>query len=355
MYQQVDLFTDGGSRGNPGPAGAGFVIKDPQGGTILSRGIFLGQTTNNVAEYTAVLKGLAAAKEMQAESVRLFSDSQLLVRQLNGQYKVKSDNLKQLYTDSMELLASFKSWQAIHIPREQNAEADAMANKAMDKRRGVEIQSKPVMAQAPAKKLRLGILLSGSGRTMVNLQKEIEAGRFNAEIVVVISSLSNVRGVQFAKGLGLEPVIIRKKDNPDIEQFSGRIAQALDEAKVDLVVQAGWMCLWHIPANYENRVMNIHPALLPAFGGQGMYGHYVHEAVVKTGCKVSGCTVHFCTNEYDLGPIIVQRTCEVKDTDTPDDVADRVFEQECIAYPQAIQLFAEGRLKVQNGIVKITL
>lgn len=353
MHQQVDLFTDGGSRGNPGPAGAGFVMKDSQGGTILSRGIFLGQTTNNVAEYTAVLKGLAAAKEMQAESVRLFSDSQLLVRQLNGQYKVKSDNLKQLYTDSMELLASFKSWQAIHIPREQNAEADAMANRAMDKRRDVEIGSKPVTAQAPVKKLRLGILLSGSGRTMVNIQKEIEAGRLDAEIVAVVSSLSNVRGVQLAQGIGLEPVIIRKKDNPDIEQFSARIAQTLDETKVDLVVQAGWMCLWHIPANYENRVMNIHPALLPAFGGQGMYGHHVHEAVVKTGCKVSGCTVHFCTNEYDAGPIIVQRTCEVKDDDDADTLAARVFEQECLAYPEAIQLFAEGRLKVQNGIVKI--
>ncbi|MDH4203580.1 MAG: phosphoribosylglycinamide formyltransferase [Phycisphaerae bacterium] len=353
MYQQVDLFTDGGSRGNPGPAGAGFVMKDPQGGTILSRGIFLGQTTNNVAEYTAVLKGLAAAKERQAESVRLFSDSQLLVRQLNGQYKVKSDNLKQLYTDSMELLASFKSWQAIHIPREQNAEADAMANRAMDKKKNVEVQH-TVSTRPESKKLRIGILLSGSGRTMTNIQKEIEDGCLNAEIVAVVGSLSNVRGVQLAKGMGLEPVIIRKKDNPDIEQFSAKIAKVLDDAKVDLVVQAGWMCLWHIPANYENRVMNIHPALLPAFGGKGMYGHHVHEAVVETGCKVSGCTVHFCTNEYDAGPIILQRTCEVKGDDDADTLADRVFEQECLAYPEAIQLFAEGRLKVQDGIVKIT-
>ncbi|MHC4882531.1 MAG: formyltransferase family protein [Planctomycetota bacterium] len=354
MYQQVELFTDGGSRGNPGPAGAGFVMKDPQGGTIVSHGIFLGQTTNNVAEYTAVLKGLAAAKEMQAESVRLFSDSQLLVRQLNGQYKVKSDNLKQLYTDSMELLASFKSWQAIHIPREQNAEADAMANKAMDKKRDVEFQSELVTAKTPAKKLRLGILLSGGGRTMVNIQQEIEAGRLNAEIVAVVSSLSNVRGVQLAQGIGVEPVIIRKKDNPDIEQFSAKIAKVLDDAKVDLVVQARWMCLCYIPAQYEHKVMNIHPALLPSFGGQGMYGHHVHEAVVKTGCKVSGCTVHFCTNEYDAGPIILQRTCEVKDDDDADTLADRVFEQECLAYPEAIQLFAQGRLKVDSGIVKIS-
>jgi formyltetrahydrofolate-dependent phosphoribosylglycinamide formyltransferase len=350
VYQQVDLFTDGGSRGNPGPGGAGFIIKTPSGEAILSRGIFLGQTTNNVAEYTAVREGLTAATDMQAQSVRLFSDSQLLVRQLNGQYKVKSENLKSLYADCMELLASFASWQVTHVFREKNTEADAMANKAMDKKANVEIEHKP--GTSGGKKLRLGILLSGGGRTMTNLQQEIEAGYLNAEIVTVISSLSNVRGVQLAKGLGLEPVIIRKKDSPDIEQFSTKIANVLDEAQVDLVVQAGWMCLWHIPANYENRVMNIHPALLPAFGGKGMYGHHVHEAVVKTGCKVSGCTVHFCTNEYDAGPIILQRTCEVKDDDDADTLADRVFEQECLAYPEAIQLFAEGQLKVVCGIVK---
>jgi phosphoribosylglycinamide formyltransferase-1 len=350
VYQQVDLFTDGGSRGNPGPAGAGFTIKIPGGEAILSRGLFLGHTTNNVAEYTAVREGLAAAKDMQAQSVRLFSDSQLLVRQLNGQYRVKSENLKDLYADCMELLASFSSWQVTHVYREKNTEADAMANKAMDKKANVEIQHKP--GKSGAKKLRLGILLSGGGRTMTNIQQEIEDGYLNAEIVTVISSLSNVRGVQLAEGLGFEPAIIRKKDYPDIEQFSAKIAYTLDEAKVDLVVQAGWMCLWHIPANYENRVMNIHPALLPAFGGQGMYGHHVHEAVIKTGCKVSGCTVHFCTNEYDAGPIIVQRTCEVKDDDDAGTLAARVFEQECLAYPEAIQLFSEEQLKVVNGIVK---
>jgi folate-dependent phosphoribosylglycinamide formyltransferase PurN len=99
--------------------------------------------------------------------------------------------------------------------------------------------------------------------------------------------------------------------------------------------------------------MNIHPALLPSFGGQGMWGHHVHEAVLKAGCKISGCTVHFCTNEYDKGPIIVQRSCPVKDDDTPDTLAVRVFKQECIAYPQAIKLFAEDKLTVQNGIVKV--
>jgi folate-dependent phosphoribosylglycinamide formyltransferase PurN len=147
--------------------------------------------------------------------------------------------------------------------------------------------------------------------------------------------------------------IVRRQDYPDIDEFSKRIEQELVAAKVDLVVQGGWLCLWKIPARYENRVMNIHPALLPSFGGQGMWGHHVHEAVLKAGCKISGCTVHFCTNDYDKGPIIVQRACEVRNDDTPETLAARVFEQECIAYPQAIKLFAEGRLTIQNGITRI--
>ena len=156
-----------------------------------------------------------------------------------------------------------------------------------------------------------------------------------------------------AKKAGLDVKIIRKKDYPDIEQLSKRIEEELVAANVDLVVQGGWLCLWKIPPRYENRVMNIHPALLPSFGGEGMWGHHVHEAVLAAGCKISGCTVHFCTNEYDKGPIILQRSCPVKNDDSPETLAARVFEQECIAYPQAIKLFAEDKLLVQNGTVKI--
>lgn len=350
MHRKVDIYTDGGSRGNPGPGAAGFVIKDENGKTLLSRGIFLGEVTNNVAEYTAVQKALTAAREMGVKSVRLFSDSQLLIRQINGQYKVKSENLRQYYNACMELLAGFESWQATHVYREQNAEADGLANQAMDKRGDVKYSAVP--AKPKGKKLRLGVLLSGGGRTMVNIAEKIAAGALNAEIVLVISSRTEVKGNDRARKLGLEPVVIRKKDYPGIADFSRRIEEELDKAKVDLVLQAGWLCLWHIPAQYENKVMNIHPALLPSFGGQGMWGHHVHEAVLAAGCKVSGCTVHFCTNEYDAGPIIVQRICEVKDDDDADTLAARVFEQECVAYPEAIGLFAEGRLKVERGIVK---
>lgn len=354
MSQTVIIHTDGGSRGNPGPGGCGFVIADQQGGMLLEKGIFLGNTTNNIAEYTGIKQSLIAAKELKATSIKLFSDSELLVKQLNGVYKVKSPNLKDLYFDCMDLLSGFSSWQVTHVYREQNKQADRLANLAMDKKGDVVKygQAAKVPAEESGEKLRIGILLSGGGRTMVNIQDEIDAGRLNAEIVLVISSRSTVKGIDRARAIGLEPLVIRKKDYPDIDVFSGRIQEELDAAKVDLVLQAGWLCLWHIPKDYDNRVMNIHPALLPSFGGQGMWGHHVHEAVLAAGCKVSGCTVHFCTNEYDAGPIIVQRACEVADTDDADALAARVFEQECKAYPEAIKLFAEDKLTVKNGIVK---
>jgi formyltetrahydrofolate-dependent phosphoribosylglycinamide formyltransferase len=197
------------------------------------------------------------------------------------------------------------------------------------------------------------VLISGGGTTLMNILEYIKRGELNAEVAVVISSRSNVAGVAKAKNAGLPVKIIRTKDYPDVDQFSRQIEKELVAANVELVVQGGWLCLWKIPARYENRVMNIHPALLPSFGGQGMWGHHVHQAVLAAGCKVSGCTVHFCTNEYDKGPIIAQRTCPVKDDDTPEALAARVFEQECIAYPQAIKLFAEGKLPAQNKKVEI--
>ena len=205
----------------------------------------------------------------------------------------------------------------------------------------------------PTKKIRLGILLSGGGRTMVNIAEGIGRGELDAEIVAVVSSRSTVAGVKRARCLGIEPSIVRKRDYNDVEQFSGAIVRILDEARVDLVLQCGWLCLWQIPAYLENKVMNIHPALLPSFGGQGMWGHHVHKAVLAAGCKVSGCTVHFVTNEYDTGPIIVQRCCEVAAGDDANSLAERVFEQECLAYPEAIRLFIADRLTRSGGKVTI--
>jgi formyltetrahydrofolate-dependent phosphoribosylglycinamide formyltransferase len=351
LGEQIVVYTDGGSRGNPGPAAAAYVLTDASGGQLAAKGFFLGRLTNNAAEYAGVIKGLQAAFEHGADRVVVFSDSELLVRQINGQYRVKSPQLKTLYEQSIRLLGNFAEWQLRHTARQNNKQADYLVNQAIDLQRDVEPTSTGRLGGG--KRIRLGVLISGGGRTLMNIHEEIKARRLNAEIAVVISSRSAVAGVEKARAAGLPVVVIRTKDFPDVAQFSARIEQELAAANVELVVQAGWLCMWEIPARYGNRVMNIHPALLPGFGGKGMWGHRVHEAVLKAGCKVSGCTVHFCTDEYDKGPIVVQRCCEVKEQDTSETLAERVFEQECIAYLQAIRLFAEGRITVEDGLARV--
>ena len=349
--REITVYTDGGSRGNPGPSAAGFVLKDKDVNQLCAKAFFIGDNTNNVAEYTAVCKALEAAKKLGAKKVTVFSDSELLVRQVNGRYKVKSEKLRPLFHQTIDLLAEFETWKVKHVTREKNKEADKLVNQALNLEQ--DIEDEPVSIVNNKRPVRLGVLISGGGTTLLNILEYIKQGRLNAEVAVVISSRSTVAGVERAKAAGLNVKIIRKKDLPDINLFSKRIEEELVAANVDLVIQAGWLCLWKIPTRYENCVMNIHPALLPSFGGKGMWGHYVHEAVLEAGCKISGCTVHFCTNEYDKGPIIVQLCCPVKEGDNPEILASRVFEQECIAYPQAIKLFAEDKLLVQNGKVKI--
>ncbi|MBN1509437.1 MAG: phosphoribosylglycinamide formyltransferase [Sedimentisphaerales bacterium] len=345
---KVTVHVDGGSRGNPGPAAAAFILANAAGNRLAGRAFVLGETTNNVAEYTALLRALEAAGALGATDVTVFSDSELLVRQLTGLYKVKSDSIRPLYEQVNALRMQFDGFSIRHVMREQNKEADRLVNEALDAGRDITEGT-----AKPQRKLRLGVLISGGGRTTMNILDCINRGELNAEIALVISSLSTSGGVEKTRRAGLPLKIVRKKDCPDIDTFSEHVVRELDAANVDLVVQGGWLCLWKIPPRCENRVMNIHPALLPSFGGKGMWGHHVHEAVLAAGCKVSGCTVHFCTNEYDRGPIIVQRTCPVADDDTPDTLAERVFQQECLAYPQAIRWFAEDRLVVDGNRVRI--
>jgi len=349
--KQIIAYIDGGSRGNPGPAAAAFILTDKNKNLLQAKGLFLGKTTNNVAEYTAIYEALEAAKQIGAKEVEVFSDSELLVKQVNGEYKVKSERLRALFRQTVELLGEFENWKVKFITRQRNKEADKLVNQTLNLEQDVE--SEPEPAARSKRPIRLGVLISGGGTTLMNILEYIKQGKLNAEVALVISSRSTVAGVEKAKNAGLNVKIIRKKDFPRIDEFSKRIEEELIAANVDLVVQGGWLCLWKIPQKYTDRVLNIHPALLPSFGGKGMWGHHVHEAVLAAGCKVSGCTVHFCTNEYDKGPIIVQRSCRVKENDTPETLAARVFEQECIAYPQAIKLFEEGKLLVQNGKVKI--
>lgn len=197
-----------------------------------------------------------------------------------------------------------------------------------------------------AKRIRLGVLLSGGGRTLINILDCIKSGSLNAEVAIVIAS-RDCNGVGRSQAEGLSTHIVPYKSfAPDrLADYSAEITRLLEAEDVDLVILAGFLSKWIIPAGYAGRVINIHPALLPRHGGQGMFGHHVHEAVIAAGESKSGCTVHFVTNEYDAGQVILQREVSVQPGDTPDDLAGRVFEQECVAYPEAIRLLAEGRIK----------
>jgi formyltetrahydrofolate-dependent phosphoribosylglycinamide formyltransferase len=199
----------------------------------------------------------------------------------------------------------------------------------------------------------LAVLLSGSGTTLKNLIDRIADGRLPARIAGVVSSKPGAYGLERAAAAGIPSTVISRKAFPDGAAFSEALSAAVDACRPDLVVLAGFLSLWTIPDRYLGRVMNIHPALIPMFSGKGCYGMKVHEMVVAAGVKVTGCTVHFADNVYDHGPIIVQRTVPVRFEDTAEEVQARVFEQECEAYPEAIRLFAEGRLRVEAGRVRI--
>jgi formyltetrahydrofolate-dependent phosphoribosylglycinamide formyltransferase len=205
----------------------------------------------------------------------------------------------------------------------------------------------------PVPPINLAVLVSGSGTTLQNLIDRIGERSLDARIKLVIASKPGLVAQQRAADAELPSAVVNRKGFEDVQAFSRRVFLLCDQAQVDLVCLAGWLCLLDIPARYEHKVMNIHPALLPAFGGRGMYGQRVHQAVLDHGCKVSGCTVHFVDNTYDNGPIILQKTCDVRDDDAPQTLAKRVFELETSAYPEAIRLFQRGALSVDGRRVRV--
>lgn len=205
----------------------------------------------------------------------------------------------------------------------------------------------------PESPINLAVLVSGSGTTLQNILDQIKAGHLNAHVSLVIGSKAGLLGLERAARADIPSYVIDRREFSSCAEFSRRIFELCMEARADLVCMAGWLCLVEVPTAFAGRVMNMHPALLPSFGGRGMYGRKVHEAVLAHGCKISGCTVHFVDNTYDTGPIILQRTCPVHDTDTPESLAHRVFEEEKIAYPQAIRLFQQGRLHIDGRLVVV--
>lgn len=201
--------------------------------------------------------------------------------------------------------------------------------------------------------LNLAVLLSGSGTTLQNLLDCIDAGELDARVSVVIASRADAYGIVRARDRGIATSVIARKKYKDVDAFSGDIWAEIRKHDAGLVVLAGFMSLLRVPEDFHDRIMNVHPALIPSFCGKGMYGHHVHESVIAYGARISGATVHFVDEHYDHGPIILQEAVPVLDDDTPDSLAARVQAKERELYPKAIRLFGAGRLRVEGRRVHI--
>jgi phosphoribosylglycinamide formyltransferase 1 len=201
--------------------------------------------------------------------------------------------------------------------------------------------------------LPIAVLISGGGTTLRNLIEKIREGTLPVEIRLVISSNPDAAGIQFATEAKIPTLVVEKKKSISAARFSEAVFGPCRSAGAQFVVMGGFLKHVPIPPDFENRVINIHPALIPAFCGKGMYGLRVHEEVLAYGAKLTGCTVHFVDNEYDHGPIILQRVVEVRDDDTPLSLQARVFALECDAYPKALRLLASRRVQVHGRRVVI--
>lgn len=188
--------------------------------------------------------------------------------------------------------------------------------------------------------LPTAVFISGGGTTLRNLIRVCDAGQLPIELTLVISSNPEAAGLRFARQAGIRTLVIRKPAFPNAEAYREAMFQPCRDAGIRLVVMGGFLKHVLVPDDFEGRVINIHPSLIPSFCGPGMYGRRVHEAALKKGVRVSGCTVHFVDNAYDNGPIILQRCCPVREGDTPETLAHRVFELECEALPDAIRQVA---------------
>lgn len=185
--------------------------------------------------------------------------------------------------------------------------------------------------------MQLAVLCSGGGRTVLNILDHIERGDLDAEICLAVASRSGIVGIDRLADRGLDVAVARRAGD---EPTTGdeRVNAWLEETRPDLICLCGYLRLLQLSPWMHERTINIHPALLPKFGGKGMYGMKIHQAVLDQGETTSGCTVHYVDGEFDHGSTILQRTCDVFDTDTPQDLADRVFDLECMAYPEAIKM-----------------
>ena len=185
--------------------------------------------------------------------------------------------------------------------------------------------------------LPIAVFLSGGGRTLANLLQRQETDGLPIDVRLVISSSEKARGLSIAREAGLQSLVIRQRDFANPDAYREAMFDPCRRAGAEVVVMAGFLKHVLIPADFENRVINIHPSLLPAFGGPGMYGQRVHEAAIERGVQFSGCTVHLVDNHYDNGPILLQRICEVFPSETAETLAAKVFQLECDALPAALR------------------
>lgn len=203
------------------------------------------------------------------------------------------------------------------------------------------------------KKMNIAVLVSGGGtnlQALIDAQNRRELG--NGEITCVISSKSDAYALERAKNNGIKTRTLTRKDFTDIASYSRAMRDILLEEKADLVVYAGFMTILdeNVCDAFQNKMINVHPALIPSFCGKGFYGLHVHEEALKKGVKVSGATVHFVTAECDAGPIILQKAVNVLENDTPETLQRRIMEQaEWKILPKAVQLFCDGKITVENG------
>ena len=191
--------------------------------------------------------------------------------------------------------------------------------------------------------LNLAVLVSGAGTMLQNFIDQIEAGKLDARITVVVSSRREVLAVERARLAGLPCEIVQRRAFDTVDAFSEAITGVLERYPVDLILLSGFLKKYLFPAAFEGKVLNVHPALLPKYGGQGMYGRHVHEAVLAAGESESGVSVIVADHEYDHGPIVLQVSVPVIADDTPETLAARVFEAEKDAYPDAVRLVASGQ------------
>jgi phosphoribosylglycinamide formyltransferase-1 len=184
---------------------------------------------------------------------------------------------------------------------------------------------------------RVAVLVSGSGRSLENLVERVRDRQLDCTIALVVSSTPKAYALERARRHEIPSVVIDPERKLGAEEFSRDVFTAVESFDCDVVVMAGFLRLLPVPARWLGRVLNIHPSLLPAFGGKGFYGERVHKAVIERGVQFTGCTVHYVDNEYDHGPILLQRCIAVNPDDTPETLAARVFEEEKIALPEALR------------------